>query len=315
MSGEMKILYINPSHYDYLTATLVEGLIECGCEVRASETSNYAVGLPDEDIVAYAEQADLIVVAHGNFARRHLLQSVGNPRIVFVDGDDRQGIWPPDTIRFKAIFKRELNRRYPNPERSSVFALPFAAERRYFSAPAPHRNILVSFLANLGANTLRQSVHQRLVNFGHAQVFSGTTGESAYDESTPKSSPIDTPVYRDALNRSLISVNVPGAGYDCARFWEILAAGAMLFSYEPDIVIPDGFTDGLDFVSFKSLDEFEEKLMYYGNRLDAVREIAARGHQRLLAHHTTRARAAYFLEIAKAQVARAGYCEEWFRAS
>jgi hypothetical protein len=309
----VRILYINPPRYDYLAATLTEGLLELGCEVRASEAANYAEKLADADIPTYAEAADLIIVGPNGLVRAGLVEGLVNPRIVHVDGGDLQALAPQESIRFKIVFKRELNRRYPDPAASFLFPLPMAAERRYFSASAPQRDIMVSFVANMITNTLRESVHRRLLNLNHPQVITGTTGERAYDQAAPRGLPIETPQYRELLHRSVISVNVPGAGYDCARFWEILAARAMLFSFEPDIVIPDGFTDGVDYVAFRSLDEFDEKLGYYAGRLDLVHEIAERGHQRLLAHHTSRARAAYFLQIVRAHIDRPGHCAEWFR--
>lgn len=66
-------------------------------------------------------------------------------------------------------------------------------------------------------------------------IVSGTTSERACSHA--HGIPIDTPRYRNLLHRSRISINIPGAGYDCARNWEILAARAMLMSLEPDIVI------------------------------------------------------------------------------
>ena len=304
----MRIFYLNPPSYDHLIATLVEGLLELGHEVKASEASNYAEKLPDADIPGYAELADLIVVGHYTWARHPLVAGVLNPRIVYVDGSDYQGLLLPDTIRPKLVFKRELNRHHPDAAASFLFPLPFAAERRYF-APAPgQRDILVSFLASLESNPLRHSVYQRVANLKHPQMVTGMTGERAYDAQAPSGLPMETPRYREALHRSVISISVPGLGYDCARFWEILAARAMLMSYEPDIVIPDGFTDGLDYVSFASLAEFEQKPLYYGNRPDLALEVAERGHRRLLAHYTTRARAAYFLRIVQTRIERPGHC-------
>lgn len=304
----MKILYINTTVYDYLTATLVEGLLELGCELRASEATNFAEKIPDHLVKDYAEHADLIIVGSNLGVRSELLLGIRNPRIVFVDGSDYQNLSPPEGLRFKMMFKRELCRRMPDPSAAYVFPLPFAAERRYFAGLAVQRDILVSFVANFAANPLRFSVHQRLANVGHPQVVSGTTGERAYDY-PPKPLPIETPMYRQLLYRSLISVNVPGAGYDCARFWEILAARAGLFTFEPDIVIPDGFSDGVDCVSFRSLDEFEDKLQHYLPRQQLAAEIAERGHRRLLAHHTTKARASYFLTVVGRHIGRPGYCQ------
>lgn len=302
----MKIFYVNTPVYDHLTATLVEGLQELGCEVLASEASNYARKLDDGQIAAYAEQADLIVIGTNVRVRSDLVRDVRNPRKVFVDGDDFQGIHPPQGIGLKMIFKRELGRSYPDPAAAHVFPLPFAAERRYFVEPVD-KDILITFLADLQGNPLRFSVYQRLVNMRHPQVMAGMTGERAYTN-PPRPLPADTPVYRNALARSVISINVPGLGYDCGRYWEILAAKAMLFTFDPDIFIPEAFSDGVDCVSFRTFEEFDDKLAFYSSRIDAAAAIAERGHQRLLAHHTTRARAAYFLDLVRRHIDRPGFC-------
>jgi hypothetical protein len=303
----MRIVYLNTPIYDYLTATLIEGLNELGQEVICSEASNYGRSVPEPELLRQAEEADLIVVGSNAGVRHHLLQGVANPRKVFVDGMDSAAFDVPTAIRFKAVFKRELNRQIRGAPGDGIHPLPFAAEKRYFVAP-PNKDILVSFIANMNTNPLRHSVHLRLQNLQNPAIVSGSTNERAYNPGSARQTPVDTPLYRQLLSRSLISVNVPGMGYDCARYWEILAAGAMLFTYEPDILIPDGFTDGVDCATFASLDEFDSKLKFYTAEPQRALKVAASGYQRLLKHHTTARRAAYFLEKATAAGQRSDYC-------
>ncbi|MDR1997306.1 MAG: glycosyltransferase [Candidatus Margulisbacteria bacterium] len=140
------------------------------------------------------------------------------------------------------------------------------------------------------------SIYLRLQARKDPQIISGNTKEMVYDGSGLYRI---NPVYRTLLQRSLISVNVMGSGYDCARFWEILAARAMLFTQKLDIEIPYPFTDGVSYVTFASLEEFEDKLAYYLEHLDEVEKIARRGHEHLLLYHTSQKRAEYFLEVCK----------------
>jgi len=303
----MKIVFINTPIFDYMTAGLIEGLTALGHDVACSEASNYGRALPDVDLRQRAEQADLIIVGSNANVRHHLLQSVANPRKVFVDGGDSASLAVPPSIRFKAVFKRELCREDRVAQADFIRPLPFAAERRYFVPPQP-RDILVSFIANMGTNPLRNSIHQRLQNRKNLAIVSGSTNERTYSVSAPQPLPISTPSYYQVLARSLISVSVPGMGYDCARYWEIPAAGAMLLTYEPDIVIPNGFRDGVDCATFASLDEFESKLKFYTAKPERAVKVAEKGHQRLLAHHTTERRAAWFLDHAMALVERPDYC-------
>lgn len=307
----MKIVYVNCAVYDYLTASLIEGLDALGHEVFTSQPAGRGTVLPDADLRKAAETADLIIVGSNQGVRTHLVQDIGNPRKVFVDGGDQQDFGVTNNIRYKLVFKRELSRRFPDAEGQFVFPLPFAAEQRYFSTEPVQRDLAVTFLANMHTNPWRNSVHQRLKNFRNPSIVSGTTNERAYSASQPKATAVETPLYRQLIRRSLISVSVAGAGYDTARFWEILAAGAMLFTQDLDLVIPHGFTDGVDCVTFRSLDEFDEKLMFYLNRGDLVKQIAERGHARVKAHHTTAGRAQQFLDAVNRHIGREGYCAQF----
>jgi hypothetical protein len=169
----MKILYVQSPIHDYLTATLIEGLTLLGHDVACSENSNYGKKIGDERLLDYAESADLIIVGSKVGVRSYLLQGVQNPRKVFVDGSDSQELCVVNNIRFKAVFKRELNRRYCDAEKDFVFPLPFAAERRYFLHNHTGRDLLVTFLANMNTNPLRHSIHQRLCNHSNPRIISG----------------------------------------------------------------------------------------------------------------------------------------------
>jgi Glycosyl transferases group 1 len=299
----MKIVYINARIYDFTTATLIEGLKGLGHAVLCCEASNYGVAVAPAVLLEEAPSADLVVLGSNLGVNIDLFARLRSERKVYVDGGDQQSVAVPQNIEVKAIFKRELNRAVPLEPDSPIFALPFAAEDRYFAADKPRKDIALSFLANMNTNPLRYSIHQRIGRLRHsAPILSGSTGESSYNGAN--GNPLSTPRYRDILLRSRIAINVPGAGYDCARYWEILAAGAMLMTWEPDIVIPEPFTDGLDCVTFCSVGEFDDKARYYLGHPDLVETIARRGSERLQAHHTSRARARYFLSTATAAIER-----------
>jgi hypothetical protein len=150
------------------------------------------------------------------------------------------------------------------------------------------------------------------VNRNDPTVFAGSTGERAYDSKRSRGLPIETPRYREILFRSQIAVNVAGAGYDCARHWEILAAGAALFTQELDIVVPEPFTDGVNCFVFDSLGAFEARLDELLAAPKRVAEVAAAGHAHLKAHHRTRDRAAYFVARVREHIDRSGCCEQFF---
>jgi 2-polyprenyl-3-methyl-5-hydroxy-6-metoxy-1,4-benzoquinol methylase len=299
----VNIVYINSPIYDYLTATVIEGLQELGHRVLCSEDSNYGSKVGDAELIGSAKDADLIIVGSNQGVRSTLLRTVENERRVYVDGADHPVVAPPEGIDFKLIFKRELLTCWHNAAENNVVPLPFGGEKRYgLLPPSSERGLKAAFLANLATNPLRFGVHQRLVNLGDPAVISGTTGERAYNPNQSLSNPIETPKYRQLLQQARIGINVAGAGWDCGRYWEILAAGAMLFTQELDIVIPNPFTDGKDCATFKSFDEFEEKLEYYLARPELCTEIAERGQAHYLEFHTSKARAKYLLEQAHARL-------------
>lgn len=311
----MKIVCIQSPFFDLLTATVIEGLQALGHEIIASEDSNYAVKSPDKTIRAAAIEADLIIVFSNNEVRTSLVHGVAGPPIVYVDGADQQEFRIPPDIKFKAIFKRELNKHWVNIRDEAIYALPFAAEMRYFSkVEVPlTRDITVSFAANLNTNCARYSAHYRLAELNDPSIFVGSTGECSYGGQGHIGAVKSTQKFRDLLKRSQISVNVPGVGYDCARYWEILAAGAMLYTQELDIVIPNPLVEDEHCVVFRNPDEFIPKLKLLQSNPSRIVQIASAGYDHVLKHHTTRARAQYLLDCVSDALESGRSCESFYR--
>lgn len=306
----MRVCIINNPSYDYLTSTLIEGLNLLGHEVGCLEESNYGKKIPDGEFPAFAQSADLIVLG-GRKDEAHLLKEVTNPNVVAIDGTDFFHVQVSDGIRIKAVFKREVSP-LENLEGKRIYPLPFAAEQRYF-IDNPQKDIQVSFLALMQTNPLRSAIHYRLLARNNPKIVSGMTGERSYNASQPKPNAIDTPMYRQLLSRSMISVSAPGWGFDCARYWEIPAAGAMLMSFKPEIAIPDPLVDGKECVEFGSMAEFDEKLDYYLAHPEEVGRIAQQGREKLKQKHTTSARASWFLKHADDAIRQEGFCEQFFK--
>jgi hypothetical protein len=307
----MRIVCVISPYYDYLTATLMEGLQELGHEIISSENSNYTKRTSDRQLRKLSENAELIVVSGNKRVRTWLIEDTENPNKIFIDGNDHQGFKVYPHILFRMVFKRELNKMWKNNAMEPIYPLPFGAEKRYFCNKSEKRKFRVSFAANMDANTMRYSVYQRLKNRNDPSIFCGTTGEVAYRKKKCLGMPIETPNYRKLLFETQVGINVAGAGYDCARFWEILAAGALLMTQELDIAIPHPFTDGVNCVIFKSLDEFDAKLDMLLSNPASVSQLAEAGFQHLQRYHTTVARAAYFLDIA-ISVDSKRYCESFY---
>lgn len=306
----MKIVCVLSPKYDFLTATLVEGLLTLGHTIIASEHSNYATKSSSRSLKKHANNADLIIAFSNKKVRLSLLHGIENPNKVFVDGSDSQQFSIPKDILFKAIFKRELNKFYINDFGEPIFPLPFAAEKRYFSGPKSLRDVNLSFIATLATNTLRYSVNQRLIK-KNKNFYVGNTSERSYAPRKIIGLPFETPIYRDILLRSKISINVMGAGYDCARYWEILAAGALLLSQELEIQIPNEFTDGANCFTFSSLAEMDEKIDMLLDNPQLVAEVADAGFKHLTEYHLTHHRAQYFLDTYK-EIQGEKFCESFY---
>jgi len=277
----------------------MEGLQELGHEIISSENSNYTKKTPEGKLRKTAENADLIIVGANQRVRTWLVEDIENTNKIFIDCNDQQGFNVYPHILFKAVFKRELNQKWQNTTNEPIFPLPFAAEKRYFCNNQALRNIKLLFAANMDANTMRYSIYQRLKNKNNPDFFIGTTGETAYLKKKCLGTPIETPKYRTLLSKTQIGINIAGAGYDCARYWEILAAGALLMTQELDITIPHPFTDELNCIIFKSLDDFDMKLEQLLEKESMIKEISEAGYQHLLRYHTTAERATYLLDIVK----------------
>lgn len=293
----MKIVCIQSPYYDYLTATLIEGLQELGHQIIATENSNYATKSSDVKVKNAMESADLIIMFSNHDVRRYLLKDSKNPMKVFIDGGDSQAFSVPPNILFKAVFKRELHKYWEPLDNNLIFPMPFAIERRYLPQVKKSRDISVSFAATLDTNTIRYSAYHALKSLKIEGSWIGGTGERAYGgRGRSKGLPISTSKYQNILSRSMISVNAIGGGYDCARYWEILASGAMLLTQDIEIQIPNPLINGEHCVVFRNSEELIQQLKHYNSRPDEVNRIARAGSAHALSYHTTAKRAEYFLE-------------------
>jgi hypothetical protein len=290
----MRIVCIQSPAYDMLTATLIQGLLELGHTIYASEDSNYASRSPISRLKTVATNADLIIVFSNDRVRLTLLDKIDNPNVVFVDGSDSQYFQVPNQIRFKAVFKRELHKYWINSDNEPIFPLPFAAERRYFSRKVVAKDIDLSFVATMHT-CFRQSVETFLKSRKGLKVVLGTLPLKKAEQTGVRGLPRESSLYRDVLARSRVSVNVIGGGYDCGRYWEIPASKALLLSQQLDIIIPDAFVDGVHCLSFSTLEGLGERLDNLFSSSYMIDEIQEAGYEHLLAHHTCAARASYFI--------------------
>ena len=141
---------------------------------------------------------------------------------------------------------------------------------------------------------MRNLIHFELASYGRTDFLLGNTGESS---NTGKLLIGNTHTYTQMLRNSLCSVSAPGAGFDCARFYEILGAHTLLIAYEPPIEMPNPFIDGIHLLYFSSLSELREKVDFVlSSPISKIIEIINAGKNHFVEFHTSLARARYLVE-------------------
>jgi glycosyltransferase involved in cell wall biosynthesis len=110
---------------------------------------------------------------------------------------------------------------------------------------------------------------------------------------------------RDAYYRRLqqcrVVLSLPGAGLDCFRFWEHAACNAVHISPRVPLFIPHDFNNPHEIIRFNEPDDLWRHIDAALSDQKAAPELVRQGRRKLLRHHLTHHRAAYFLDaVAKA---------------
>lgn len=289
----MKIAFIIPPNYDYLCASVIEGLNDINVENFTNEDSNYGIKLSRYNFIKYANVASYIFISSGKLTDYSLLKYITNNNIIYIDGSDMPTIENVFHENYLFYFKREvLKNSFQNNH--NFYPLPFAVENRYFPNQYFKKNINISFICSLN-NFFRRSAYYALKDNFKNNSFIGSTGEVAYNGINKL--PINSPIYNDILNRSLISINIPGKGWDCARYWEIIANKSCLLTYRLEIEIPFALIEDEHYFAFSTIDEMIQKANFLINNPTIALETAERAHLLIKTHHTTKARVKYLLNI------------------
>lgn len=287
----MIVAYIVSPNYDYLAASIIEGLKDLGHTVYTSEKSNYGNYLPRLAFCKKANSCDLLIIGSGKFTDYSYLKTISHSKSIYIDGSDYPNLEPYPSFPINMIFKRELLKSDIQASSLQIFPLPFAAENRYFEKSNLTRTIPVSFICSM-SNYMRRSVKQVLLsNFENACV--GSTGERAYNGVSGTA--VNTNKYSNILNRSIVSVNVAGKGWDCARYWEIIAHKACLVTQRLDINIPNSFVEGQHYLAFSDMDELKDNISIVLNNKTLAHQLTNEAFEHLCLFHTSKKRAEYLL--------------------
>jgi len=107
--------------------------------------------------------------------------------------------------------------------------------------------------------------------------------------------------YLNTLRSSKISIDgMPGnSAFYTGRMFESLANGCCLFvPRNPNKVdFPNGYIDGEDWIVYNDVDDLMNKLDYYDNHQDELKDIARSAFNKTLTYHTTQKRVEQCLKV------------------
>jgi len=102
--------------------------------------------------------------------------------------------------------------------------------------------------------------------------------------------------YLQSINRSYVSVSSWGAGNSCMRLYENMANASCCFAQRTEIAFIDKPDDGIHYVEYSSMKEFETKIRDYLQDKERCIDIGKRGLSFVSNKHTGKARFNYILE-------------------
>lgn len=298
--------------HDYLTETILQGLEELGHKVCVSDVGNSIYqAYSEKKFIDIANQSDCLLVFFGkirgnNPPKYYLYDKIKKKcKTAYIDGsewtysgypNENQTILSKKDSRFRKgypwinevffkkcdfYFKREC---YPEDQDNNIIPLPFAVIKKYIFNEkniVKKNDIFCSFgQTNDG---LRFEIEHFLKKWNSEYSITVEKGLS-YD------------LYLKKIASSKLCVDAWGGG-DCnARFWEIVANKSCIVYQKHNIIIPYPYRDLFNCIEFKTVKEFEEKIVYVLNNKELLEEITNNCYEHTMKYHTSHHRAKYMLE-------------------
>ncbi len=311
----MKLLIIQTPEYDFCVATLIEGLslytlVNDDVEFMCSEKSNYAQEnwtQNENEIISYGKSADYIILTSNNRVREYLIEQIDpeHKKTIYLDGED-VSYFKKNPVDFIFYFKRELMLT-ETMVNENVFCFPFAAELRYFSEvnfdklwESKDIDLICSFGPHDNTKPWRQEIENtlssmKLLNAHIGQIYGNNIDVIDTGNRNHRN-------YYELLKKSRIAIDAYGAfGCQSGRLYESLANGCCLITQSNRIQMPYNFVDTEDVLEFKNMDELRGNVEYLLKSPEVMKKMARSGFEHLCKHHTTLARAQYFLKVIKGE--------------
>lgn len=218
--------------------------------------------------------------------RRYLAEKPN--RWVIIDGEDRPHPIAPGPY---VICRRETD--------GSDYAIPlpmalpeeiFHWIARYDTEP---KRFTIGFLGSTREDGRKAFLDQLSARYGNT-LFQAT--EIPSNENPLPQGRLSRDAYYRRLQQCRIVLSLPGAGIDTFRFWEHAACNALHISPLAPLFIPCDFKDGQETIRFEHMDHLCRQIdMALNNGRQAIQDVVKQGRLKLLNHHMTTHRAAYFL--------------------
>ncbi len=332
----MKIAVILPiSKSDYLANTVLDGLIDLQKEQSDLDfvvTTDFPSPLDltkyekkENDFIEYAKVADMIVLCWGKGSTNLVLAEKINQwsKTVFVDGSELgknnrfnkeivdavlnetyQGL---GTINTEILAKCSVYFRREKPYIKGIVAFPFGIETRYREYFKREIKRDIDFTCIFGQDEypiMRRQAREYLEIFCKKNNLVCKTNKTKgfnFDDNSKKAGRND---FYDILSRTKVGISIGGGGYDTARFWEILANGAMLLTEKIDIYDNPKERLGYERITeFTNLDDFKIRLEVVKKYLDTQYENDKikldKEYDDLIEKHSTKARVKEIIEVFK----------------
>jgi hypothetical protein len=306
--------------YDFLTATVIEGLNalanERPIELITTQKSNYArtdqVWSRRRILREGGSRFDVVILGTNEGVDRRLFEAVAKPnRSVCIDGSDT-AVFEHAPTKFALYFKRELPVGAIDVP-PNVLPCPFGIEQRFWhEADGPRPIFFSACFAPRGGERAETLAFVTRLGMTDAQLgeikappfrrIDGIRrGQCRFWVSLRRSFAVGhNERYAMKLRSSVLSLSIPGAGWDTGRFWEILGSGAILVSRQPAIQMPAPLVPHEHFLPYADLEDLARVISNARARPAQLDEIRRSARSHAAAHHTTRARARYIVdEIAK----------------
>jgi hypothetical protein len=288
-------------HYNFLDATVAQGLANLGHEVYGFDDNAENYLTPHE-----GQPYDAVIQCLHN---GHLKKRPDTPFILLWGADSGQGavaVPPPpvNEIEADAYFIRD----YRGGFGRNVFAINFGIEDRYYCAhngnppkPLADRSIDVIFCGQFNNAPGRKHLMDAVkAEFGgrHNLLIEDRpfTDTEDYWSQWMGAHVIHSPKYFEVLADSKIILSPMGAGPDCGRHWEALASGGVaLIQRMPTVMVDPTIQDWRLCGIFQTMDNIVGYVAAILSEPVIFQATADQGFETGQQHHSTAARAAYML--------------------